>query len=357
MNNSLVTRNPEELVGLEIVDETRKGQILAIKDSIVFSYDATRNYAGNASKSLTEFSSDLLKTVKLKESPEVEKLITELMTGLEKVDATTLTAKKPNFIQRLFKVDEVKSFINRYEDIEGIIDTVTEKLTAANFQLMKDMTYCDRMIDQNKKYILELDNYIKAGHIRLQEEYDAIADMEAVVNSEDKLAVYELKDRKNEADRFERKLNSLLLLEGIAIQNLPQIDLIRSGNSVLIEKIDTSIENVIPLWQQQMTIAIELMRQKGALALQESVTNTTNRLIESNSEMLRTNAIEIAKALETDIVDIEVLKKSNETLIKTMQDIKTIQEEGRKARMKSAQELGKLQSKLNEQMLRLNSGV
>lgn len=351
MSNSLATRNTEDLISLDRVSDERKNQIMAIKDSIVFSYDATLNYAGDASRNLTEFSSDLLKTIKLKESPEVEGLLTELVSNLEKVDIDTLCSKKPGFLQRLFKVNEVKQFITRYEDIDGVLKTVTDKLAMANFQLLKDMEYCSRLIEQTKQYIFELDNYIKAGRIRLQEERESIAAMEENFDANDKLAVYDLNDRKNEVDRFERKLDSLFILENVAIQNLPQIDLIRSGNSVLIEKIDTSITNVIPLWQQQMAIALELMRQRGALALEQAVTQTTNNLIAKNSELLKTNSLEIARSLETPIVDIATLKQSSQNLIETLNGIKQIREEGKQSRLKAAQELGQLQIQLNEQLL------
>lgn len=350
MNNYLTKKNMDNLT-LDNVDEARKGQILAIKDSIVFSYDSTIDYAGAASKNLTEFSSDLLKTVKVKDTPEVEGLINELLTGLEKVDAATLQTKKHTLFQKLFKVDEVKQFITRYEDVEGVIDTVKDKLEVANFQLKKDIEVCNRYMEQNMKYINELDNYIMAGKLRADEEQQAIDTEKSKMDQADQLAVYTMNARQGELDRFNRKIHDLMLMRAIAIQNIPQILLIADGDSVLIEKIESSINSAIPLWESQMVIAIQLMRQKGALALQESVAKTTNNLIEKNGEMLKAGSIEVAKALETGIVDVEVLKKNSENLIQTLQAIKTIREDGRQARLKAAQELGMLQSKLNEQLL------
>ena len=350
MNNYLTKKNMDNLT-LDNVDEARKGQILAIKDSIVFSYDSTIDYAGAASKNLTEFSSDLLKTVKVKDTPEVEGLINELLTGLEKVDAATLQTKKQTLFQKLFKVDEVKQFITRYEDVEGVIDTVKDKLEVANFQLKKDIEVCNRYMEQNMKYINELDNYIMAGKLRADEEQQAIDTEKSKMDQADQLAVYTMNARQGELDRFNRKIHDLMLMRAIAIQNIPQILLIADGDSVLIEKIESSINSAIPLWESQMVIAIQLMRQKGALALQESVAKTTNNLIEKNGEMLKAGSIEVAKALETGIVDVEVLKKNSENLIQTLQAIKTIREDGRQARLKAAQELGMLQSKLNEQLL------
>lgn len=354
-NNTLAKRDIDNL-SLENLDESRKGQIMSIKDSIAFTYDGTLGYAESASKNLTEFSSDLLKTVKVKDTPEVEQLITQLMDGLGKVDASTLQTRKPNFIQRLFGVDEVKRFITRYEDVEDVIDSVKEKLSVANFQLKKDIEVCKRYLEQNKAYINDLDNYIMAGGLRAQEEQAAIDIERQNIDMNDQLAVHELNNRQGELDRFERKLHDLQLMRTIAIQNIPQIVLIAEGDSVLIEKIDSSINTAIPLWESQMVIAIQLMRQKGALALEKAVVQTTNNLIAKNGELLKSGSLEVAKALETGVVDVEVLKKNSENLIETLKGIQQIREEGKASRLKATQELAALQGKLNEQIL-LSSGA
>lgn len=352
--NFLAKRDMEQL-SLENMDEARKNEIMSIKNSIVLSYDTTLDFASSASKNLTEFSSDLLKSMKIKDTPEVEGLINELMTGLEKVDVTTLTETKPSFFKKLFKVDELKQFIVRYEDVEGVIGVVKEKLESANFQLKKDIEVCNRYLEQNLAYINELDNYIMAGGLKLRDEQAALNSDKATIDQSDMLAVHNLNARQNEIDRFERKLHNLMLMRSIAVQNIPQIMLIKDGDGVLIEKIESSINSAIPLWESQMVIAIQLMRQKGALAIQRSVTNTTNNLIAKNGELLKAGSIEVAKELEAGIVDVEVLKKNSENLIATLNAIKSIREDGKQARLQATKELGMLQMKLNEQML-LESG-
>lgn len=355
-NNTSLAKKELDNLSLENIDEARKGQIMAIKDSIAFTYEGTLDYAENASKNLTEFSSDLLKTVKVKDAPEVEGLITQLMDSLGQVDASTLQTRKPSFLRKLFGVDEVKRFITRYEDVEGVIDSVKEKLSVANFQLKKDIEVCRRYLEQNKQYINELDNYIMAGGIRAQEEQASINELRQNIDMDDQLAVHELNNRQGELDRFERKLHDLRLMRTVAIQNIPQIVLIAEGDSVLIEKIDSSINTAIPLWESQMVIAIQLMRQKGALALEKAVVQTTNNLIQKNGEMLREGSIEVAKALEAGVVDVEVLKKNSDNLIETLKGIQQVREEGKASRLKATQELAALQSKLNEQIL-LSSGA
>lgn len=350
MTNCLAKRDLESM-DLSNMDEARKNEIMQIKNSIAFTYDNTLDYASTASKNLTEFSSDLLKTVKMKDNAEIGDLLGELMSNLEKIDATTLSAKKPTFFSKLFKVDEVKSFIQRSEDVSTVIHNVRDKLEVANFELRKDVETSRRLIEQNINYINALDNHIVAGKIRIKEEQAAIDAERANLDLNDQLMTYTLKNRQDEVDRFDRRLANILLMREVAVQSIPQLMLLMQGDAILIEKIDSSINSAIPLWESQMVIAIQLMRQKGALALQESVTKTTNNLIEKNGELLRSSSVEIAKSLEQGVVSVETLKKNSQNLIQTMKEIKAIQADGKKQRLEAARQLGALQSELNEQLL------
>ena len=351
MGKNYLAKRDIENVNLDALDESRKNQVMSIKNGIQLSYEDTLEYAGDASKNLTEFSSDLLKSMKVKDTPEVEGLITELMAGLAKVDADTLVEKKPSFWSKLFRVDELKTFIVKYEDVAQVIDDVKAKLEQANFQLKKDIEVCNRYLEQNLKYINDLDNYIIAGRLRLQEEQTLLNAEKETLDTADMLAVHDVNAKQNELDRLDRKLHNLMLMRAIAIQNIPQILLIKDGDGVLIEKIDSSINSAIPLWESQMVVAIQLMRQKSALNIQKSVTQTTNKLIEKNSELLREGSVGVAKELEAGIIDVAVLKKSSENLIATLNDIRTVREDGARARLEATRELGQLQIKLNEQML------
>ena len=351
MTTTFLTKRDMDSLSLDRLDESRRNEIIAIKNNIALSYEDTLDFASSASKNLTEFSSDLLKTMKVKDTPEVEGLITELLSGLEKVDANTLIETKPSFLKRLFKTDELKQFIVRYEDVAGVIDGVKAKLESSTFQLKKDIEVCNRYLEQNLAYINELDNYIMAGRIKVDEERKFLEVEKLQIDKNDMLAVHDFNARQNEVDRLDRKLHDLLLMREIAVQNIPQIMLIRDGDGVLIEKIQSSINSAIPLWESQMVIAIQLLRQKGALAIQKGVANTTNNLIAKNSELLKSGSLEVAKELERGIVDVEVLKKNSENLIKTLEGIRSIRAEGYQNRLKATQELGQIQSRLNEQLM------
>lgn len=350
MENYLAKRDFETL-SLERVDENRKKEIMNIKNSITLSYEDTLNYANSASQNLTSFSTELLQTMKVKDTPEVGETITTLLTGLEKVDATTLLEYKPSFFKRLFKTDEIKQFIAQYDDVASVIEAVKEKLEIANHQLKKDIAQCDDYLDENLRYINELDNYIMAGRIKVEEEKRILDRERADVDQSDMLDVHNFNTHQKEVDRLDRKLYDLMLMREIAIENIPQIQLIKDGDAVLIEKIHTSINTAIPLWERQMFIAIQVLRQKGALAIQKSVTDTTNALIAKNGELLKNSSLEVAKELERGIVDVAVLEKNSENLIKTLEGIREIQETGRQERAQVTQRLAELQMKLNEQLL------
>lgn len=348
-----LTKKDLDSGNIECLSEERKRNVLSLKDSIDLESESILDFGTNASKNLTEFSSDLLNKMKVKDNPEVENLLGELMSNLGQIDPNTLLEKKPTFLQRIFGTNngDLKKFITRYENISSVIDDIKTKLGVSTFQLKKDMEVCSRYLEQNVNYINALDDYIMAGHIKISEEQRSLDEARASVDRDDMLAVNQLNARQSNLDRLERKVHDLNLMRAIAIQNIPQIMLIRDGDGVLVEKIQSSINSAIPLWESQMVIAIQLMRQKGALAIQKSVTDTTNNLIARNSELLESGSIEIAKELERGIVDIETLKKSSEHLIKTLESIQQIRANGRQERIKATAELAAIQSRLNEQLL------
>lgn len=340
-----------ETLSIDGLPEAQRNQIMSIKNGIVMDYESTLNYASDASKNLTEFSSDLLHMVKVKDMPEVEGLIDELLTGLEKVDSSSLMEKKKGLFQRFFGGSELKTFIARYEDVDSVISNVKGKLEESNFQLKKDIEVCNRYYEQNIQYIAELDNYIMAGKLKVQEENEELDKMEQDIDKEDLIAVQEYNRRKGERDRMERKLYDLSVMRAVAIQNIPQLALIRNGDAVLVEKIQSSINTAIPLWESQMVIAIQLLRQKGALAIQQGVSKTTNNLLEKNNELLMSGSVEIAKELEQGVVDVNILKKNSENLIKTLQTLREVHKNGVAERENATRELAQLQIKLNETLM------
>lgn len=346
-----LTKQNLELVTLDGLSQEKKNEIMQIKQGLTLSYDHIIDFGSSASKNLSNFSSELLTTMKVKDTPEVENMLVELMSGLQEVDCDSLLKKKPNFLKKMFRVDDLQNFMVKYEDVQSVINTVKKKLEQTQFQLKKDIELCERYLEQNMTYIEDLDSYIMAGMMKVQEEKERLAQEELTLDKTDNLAVHEFSARQTDVDRLDRKVHDLTLMREIAIQNIPQIQLIKGGDAVLIEKIQSSINSAIPLWESQIVIAIELMRQKGALTIQKNIVDTTNKLITRNSELLKSGAVEVARELERGIVDIETLKKSQENLIETLSTIKTIREDGRQQRLQVAEELSALHGKMNDALL------
>lgn len=351
---SYLTKKNLDMVSLDGLTDKKKNEIMQIKNGLSLAYEDVLDFGSSASKNLSNFSSELLSVMKVKDAPEVDTMLVELMGDLAEVDCDSLLKKKPNLLKKIFKIDDLQNFMVKYEDVQTVINTVKKKLEQTQFQLKKDIELCDRYLEQNFQYIEDLDNYIMAGKLKVEEEKENLVVEERTLDKEDQLAVHEFSAKQGDLERLDRKVHDLTLMREIAIQNIPQIQLIKGGDAVLIEKIQSSINSAIPLWESQIVIAIELMRQKGALTVQKSISDTTNKLIAKNSELLKSGSIEVAKELERGIVDIETLKKSQENLIQTLESIKTIRQNGREQRLQVANELGQIQGKLHEALL-LNS--
>lgn len=350
MGELAITTNIASLDVMKL-DEGRKQQVYQIKDNMVLSPESTLNFGTDVHKHLSAFSTQVLTNVKLKDMPDVEGFISELLVNLDKVDANSLLEVKQSWFRKFTKSDNLKQFIAKYEDVNGLLGGVKMKLEQCNLQLRKDIDTCSKFLEQNMMYINELDNYIIAGKLKYDEESVLLEEKKKDINADDLLSVYEIKGEQEELDRLERKLYNLLLIREVAIQNITQLRLIRELNSKLIEEIQISINTAIPMWESQMVIAIHLLREKGALAIQQSVRNTTNKILEQNSALLRSGSIEIAKELEEGVVDINVLKNNTTNLVKVLEDINKIRSDGKKKREEVIVELSKLQTKLNEQVL------
>lgn len=337
---------------ISTLPQEKQQEILNIKNSIRFDNESIATYSQGVSKKLTDFSGKILDTVKLKDSPEIETLLVELMGELDTLDTTSLMEKRHSFLHKLFKSNELKTFIMKYDSVAQIISSVKAKLEQAEYQLRKDIKTTEMYLQNNAEYIEELDKYIIAAKLKINEEENIITEMKSTADNEDLLQVQEIAIRDSELASFKRKIHNLELQRTIAIQNIPQLLILKQGDSVLVEKINDSIASTIPLWESQMVIAITTLRQESGVKLSKSVTDTTNKILLQNSEALKQSAIGVATELERDIVDIDTLKKSNENLIQTFKEIREIRAEGARKRDESYHELQELQIKLNDVLLK-----
>lgn len=311
-------------------------------------------YGVGAQSNISNFADSILEQVKAKDAGEVGAVLTDLMLTVKKLDVESLSGE--SFMSKIpilgNLVGGAKKFVAQYQSIEHHIEEITDEMTKSRMQLIKDVTLLDALYDKNKDYLKELDLYILAGEIKLKElQEKTLPEVKAKATaSGDTLDAQKVQDLSQMINRFEKKIHDLKLSRMIAIQTLPQVRLIQNNDQLLVEKIQSSILNTIPLWKNQVVIAISLFRQKKALEMQKEVTATTNDLLTKNSELLKTSSIEVAKESEKGIVEIETLKKVHDNLISTIDETLKIQAEGRTKRAAAEVEIKKLENDLKNKL-------
>ncbi len=300
---------------------------------------------------IADFSDTVLEQVKSKDAGYVGDILTNLLVNLEDVDAKSLADKSGGLFSNLKK--KAKKLVAKYEKISVQIEDITEKLENAQRGLMRDVELLDTLYIKNGDYIKELDIYIEAGKLCLKKSEDELIPQlnEQAEKTGDALDIQRARDMQANYEKLDKKIGDLQLSRMIAIQSLPQLRLIQKNDEVLIEKIQSSLLNTIPLWKNQMVIAITIIRQNAAVKLQRDVTDTTNELLIKNSEMLKQGTVETAVEAERGIVEIETLKQVNQDLIETVAEVIRIQEEGRLARANAEKEIKEMEVQLKENLL------
>jgi len=313
------------------------------------------DFGSAAQKGIGDFSAGLLENVRAKDTGFVGDILTNLMikvkdTNVEGLTADGALAKLP-IIGPLF--DAVRHWAAKFEKINSEIEDIEDQLDAAQRSLTKDVVMFDQLFAQNKKFFDDLNIYIAAGEMKLEElrtvtlpEFQAHAK-----ETQDPMDAQRVNDLQSLIERFDKKVHNLKLSRTIAIQTAPQIRIIQANNQVLVDKIQSSIMTTLPLWRSQIVIGVGLARQERALEMQKQVDETTNELLTKNSEMLKQGSIEIAKQNERGIVDIETLRKVNEDLITTIDETLRIQKEGREKRAAVESELAVLEKDLRDKVV------
>ena len=309
-------------------------------------------YGAGTQKKMADFSDTALANVRTQDLGEVGDLLSSVVGELKDFDATEEKGLFGFFKKQTAKVETLK---NRYTKAEGNVAKITEALEQHQMRLMKDSAVLDKMYEQNLNYFKELTMYILAGKKKLEETRNGkLAELKnkAMMSGlpEDAQAARDLDEKCN---RFEKKLHDLELTRTIAMQTAPQIRLIQNNDTVMVEKIQTTIVNTIPLWKSQMVLALGIAHSAEATQAQRQVTDITNELLRKNAEMLHTATVEIAKESERGIVDLETLQKTNADLIQTLDDVMRIQMEGRQKRQAAESEIRRMEDELKRKLLEI----
>ncbi|PWA12020.1 toxic anion resistance protein [Pueribacillus theae] len=316
---------------------------------------AIAQYGTAAQGKLLNFSHTMLEHVQKKDTGEIGHVLSELMKKLEQVNPNELQAEKRNIFSRMFgKVsNSVNEILSKYQKTGAQIDRISVKLDKFKQSLTQDNAILNKLFEENKDYFHALTIYIAAGELKLEELETKIipALKQKAEMSQDQMDFQAVNDMVQFAERLEKRIHDLKLSQQITLQSAPQIRLIQNTNQALVEKIQSSILTAIPLWKNQIAIALSLLRQRNAVEAQKQVSKTTNELLLKNAEMLKTNTIETAKENERGLVDIETLKKTQENLIATIEETLRIQAEGRAKRNQAEQDLLSMENELKQKLL------
>jgi uncharacterized protein YaaN involved in tellurite resistance len=312
-----------------------------------------------AQSRIANFADSLLGDVRTRDAGSGGQALQDLLKKVREIDVDALSVDSGKARIPIFGrfANTFERFSARYQKVATSLEKIIDALERSRMGLLKDMTVLDKMYELNLDYLKQLDVYIAAGEQALIELHTVkIPALEAeVAASNDVMAAQRLADLQQAATRFERRLHDLKLTRMIAIQTAPQIRLIQSNDQNLVEKIQSSILTTIPLWKNQIVIAISLYRQQKAAELQKSVTDTTNELLAKNAELLREGSAKVGREVERGVVDIETLQKVNADLIATLEETIHIQEEGRAKRVEAEGEIGRLQVELRQKLIELRS--
>ena len=320
-------------------------------------FDSTQilQYGSAAQNKISDFSDSILEDVKTKDTGETGELLADLVAQIKSFDSSICEKKG------IFKIfnnvkRQVNSIIAKYSKIENNIDSIEKGLDKNKIQLLKDISIFDEMYQKNLEYFKEISLYIIAGERKIEELKNVVLpELKKVAEeSREQLDIQKVQDLEAQINRFEKKLYDLKTTRIISIQMAPQIRLLQNNDAELVEKIQSSITNTIPLWKNQMVLALGLNNAKKSLKEQQAVSNLTNEMLSKNSETLKQGTLEVARESERAIVDIETLKKTNKDLIETLDGVIKIHEEGRVKRAQAEEELKNIEQELKDKILEIN---
>ena len=318
----------------------------------ILNTEQVMNYGSAAQKNITEFSDAALNSVRTKDLGQVGDMLSDLVIELKGLN---FEPEEKKGLRGLFKksTQSIASLKAQYDKAEVNVDKIVESLEKHEITLMKDISMMDKMYERNQEYLKELTMYILAGKIKIEHLRNVeLPEMQAKAREsglpEDAQAA---NDFANMIGRFEKKIHDLELTRTISIQMSPQIRMIQNNDTLMAEKIRSSIVNTIPLWKSQMVMALSLHHSEQAMKAQREVTDVTNELLTKNAQALHQGSVSVAREAERGIVDLETLKKTNQELIATLDEVRQIQDDGRARRAQAEEELGRIEGELKQKLL------
>ena len=346
---------PAEKLALDMLSPAEQQAVRSFSEQIdVTNTEQVMNYGSGAQKNISEFSDAALNTVRTKDLGEVGDMLGDLVVELQGLNFDA--QEKKGFLGLFRKAGQsVAEMKASFDKAEVNVDKIVESLEKHEITLMKDISLMDKMYQRNQEYMKELTMYILAGKLKIEELREVelpkmIAHAKETNLPEDAQAA---NDFANLIGRFEKKIHDLELTRTISVQMAPQIRMVQNNDQLMAEKIRSSIVNTIPLWKNQMVMAMSLYHSDQAMKAQRQVTDMTNQLLLKNAETLRQGSVSVAQEAERGIVDMETLKKTNLELIATLDEVRRIQDDGRARRAQAEEELGRIEGELKSKLLEM----
>jgi len=337
--------NTSQLQSQDITKYNEMNKTLTLEDP-----NAILNYGVDIQNAMEKYSNEFLTSVRAFNSGDVGLLINDLLTEINYIDVDELDQssfkkflKGIPFLNKL--VFDAQKLFSKYDTISGNIDKITTKIKAGRINSIKDNASLQTMFDQNVNYIKQLEDLVIAGNLKKEEFQQKLAEMEGNPTA---YKDYEIADCREFVNRLDKKLADLKIVRYVMMQSLAQIRLVQNNNNAIAEKAQSIVTTTLPVWKNQLTLAIALQRQKANVDIQRKVSETTNTILEKNAELLKQNSIEVARENENTIVSIETLKKTTTSLISTLNDVKQIHEKGAESRKQLDTDLKSLEQELRK---------
>lgn len=346
-------------VNLDALTESDKEKYDKINRSLVITdINSISNYGVELQTTMTKYSNDFLTTVRTQQSGEMGGLITDLLTELSYIDTNEL--EKPSALKRIARkipvinklVSSVDKILMKYDTIEKNVDAISKKIAVTRLSALRDNGALGVMFNNNIEYGKKIDELIIAGKLKLKEVNDKLKDM---TDNYQNYESYEIQDVQEFSHNLERRLSDMLALRYVIKQSLPQIRIVQYNNIAVADKANSIIATTIPVWKNQLSIAVALNNQNDNILAQRKVTETTNTILRKNAEMLKQNSIAVAEENERSTVSVEVLKETTQQLIETIKEVKRIHEEGSAKRKEAEAEILKIESELEKNMISMNN--
>ena len=312
-------------------------------------------FGADAQKKIADFSDTALDAVKTQDTGEVGDMLVNLVGELQGFEAD---AEEPKGLRKLFSNSEsrITKMKARYTKVSGNVENIANSLESYQAQLLKDVAMFDRLYDQNSEYFRQLTLYIIAGDEKLARVREGeLAELRRKAEaSGDAMDAQKANDLAAQCDRFEKKLHDLKLTRQVSMQMAPQIRLLQNNDSLLVERIQSTLSNTLPLWKSQMVLALGLHHSQQALKAQTAVTDMTNELLRKNAQALKMGTVETAREAERGIIDIETLVETSQSLIDTINEVMQIQQEGRTKRIEAEKTLYQMETELKKKLIQTN---